>query len=309
MTRWLKAFIFSLFTGILLPAFLLCSAFYYQNKHNKNASDTNRDAVPFYITVQSGTGSNIMELEDYVVHVLAAEMPLEFETEALKAQAVAARTYAVKAFKSGGKHGDGSVCTDSACCQGFCEDLYLSGQPEYRHAVADTAGIVLVYEDELIHATYFSCSGGSTEDALAVWGTYYPYLSAKTSPDCNEEHFSEEKMFLSTDLEKQLNVVLPEDRSHWFSDWTYTAGGGVNTVTVGNRIFKGTQIRRLLGLRSTLFSVSISGSAIIFHTNGYGHRVGMSQYGADALAIQGKNYEEILKYYYSGINLVKISDI
>ena len=134
-----------------------------------------------------------MDMDVYLTGVVLAEMPADFETEALKAQAVAARTYTAKAIQSGGKHGNGSICTDSGCCQAYIsEESYLTqgGSEEnlrkVRRAVLDTAGYVLTYEGELIEATYFACSGGSTEDAAAVWGTDYPYLRAV--PSLGEEN-------------------------------------------------------------------------------------------------------------------------
>ena len=130
-----------------------------------------------------------MKMNDYLTEVLLGEMPAEFEMEALKAQAVAARTYTAKAAITGGKHGDGSVCSDSACCQAYLPQetyLMLGGTEEnlekINKAVLETTGLVLAYDGNLIEATYFSCSGGSTEDAAAVWGTEYPYLQAVASP-------------------------------------------------------------------------------------------------------------------------------
>ena len=129
-----------------------------------------------------------IELEDYLIGVVLGEMPADFELDALKAQAVAARTYAAKAMLNG-KHGDGSLCGNSTCCQAYIstEDYLDAGGTEenlkkVRGAVLSTAGQVLTYEGGLIEATYFSCSGGSTEDAAAVWGTDYPYLRAVPSP-------------------------------------------------------------------------------------------------------------------------------
>ena len=144
--------------------------------------------LPVLVRQEDGTVSQ-MDMDGYLVGVVLAEMPVSFEEEALEAQSVVARTYARKAWETGGKHGDCSVCTRSACCQGYIGDEdYLSqggteeGLEKVRAAVAATSGWVLTYEGELIEATYFSCSGGSTEDAAAVWGTEFPYLQAVASP-------------------------------------------------------------------------------------------------------------------------------
>ncbi|MGM9604849.1 MAG: stage II sporulation protein D [Faecousia sp.] len=256
-----------------------------------------------------------MDLEEYVFGVVLAEMPAEFEAEALKAQAVVARTFAWKAATTGGKHGDYTLCTNSACCQGYLsEGNYLSyyGTAEevekVRKAVDATAGIVITYGAELIEATYFSSSGGYTEDAAAVWGNDYPYLTAKESPEADLEG-EESKAFSRAYLESTLHAQLGDDPEAWFHDWEFTNGGGVASVGIGNRTFSGTELRKALNLRSTLFSVSIENDVVFFHTKGYGHRVGMSQFGADAMALEGKTYEEILQYYYTGTELKKIIDL
>lgn len=251
-----------------------------------------------------------MELEQYITGVVLAEMPADFEIEALKAQAIVARTFACKSGKTG-KHSDYAVCTDPSCCQGFySEEDYLkrtqnpAALQKIREAVAQTAGLVVTYENALIEATYFSCSGGYTEDAQAVWGSCYPYLTAKESP--GEETafcFTDEKTVSLDFLMDALNLSLPENPSDWFQNWEYTDGGGVASMTIGGKNFSGTSLRKKLGLRSTAFSVEIMPDSIIFHTRGFGHRVGMSQYGAEAMAVQGKNCEQIISYYYEGTEL------
>lgn len=144
--------------------------------------------LPVLVRQEDGTVSQ-MDMDNYLVGVVLAEMPVSFEEEALEAQSVVARTYARKAWETGGKHGDCSVCTRSACCQGYIGDEdYLSqggteeGLEKVRAAVAATSGWVLTYEGELIEATYFSCSGGSTEDAAAVWGTEFPICRPWPAP-------------------------------------------------------------------------------------------------------------------------------
>jgi len=257
-----------------------------------------------------------MNLEEYLVGVVLAEMPSEFEMEALKAQAVVARTFAQKALHTGGKHGDGSICTTPSCCQGYLsEEEYLAGNEsqegleKIRAAVASTAGLVLTYQGELIEATYFSSSGGYTEDAAAVWGSSYPYLVAKMSPEALGENSEDTKAFSQAYLEDLLHIEMGEDPRQWFTDWKKTRGGGVESVVIGGRKFTGTELRKKLELRSTLFYVTQEHGVIFFHTKGFGHRVGMSQYGADTLAVSGKTCEEILAYYYTGAKLEKISDL
>lgn len=249
-----------------------------------------------------------MDMDEYLTGVILAEMPSTFAPQAKMAQAVAARTFARKAYATGGKHGDGSVCADSGCCQAYLtneEYLSLGGSEQAitqaGEAVAETSGYVLTYEGELIEATYFSCSGGSTEDAVAVWGTDVPYLRAVDSP--GEEyavHYTDTVTFPKGELEKKLGAKLT---GNWLGEITYTAGGGVDSIEIGGKTFTGKELRTLLGLRSTAFSLEDRGEEVSVTTKGFGHRVGMSQYGADAMAQSGKSWQEILNYYYPGTSL------
>jgi stage II sporulation protein D len=245
-----------------------------------------------------------MDMDTYLVGVVAGEMPASFAPEALKAQAVVARTFTLRAFTTGGKHGDGSVCTDSTCCQAYREDLQGESLQKITTAVLETSGQVLLYEGNLIEATYFSCSGGSTEDAVAVWGTDYPYLRATVSPgEEHATHYTDTVYFTKEEFTKVFGG-LSGDAKHWIGYATYTAGGGVHSILIGGKEYKGTQIRTMLGLRSTAFTMTVEGERIKVTTKGYGHRVGMSQYGADAMAMNGCTYPEILAYYYQGTELI-----
>lgn len=259
------------------------------------------------ILFRQGDGVSEMDLEEYLVGVLLAELPASFHQETKKAQAVVARTYAWKAKTTGGKHGDGSVCGESTCCQAYVDPVAYADREALaaaEEAVWTTAGQVLTYEGELIEATYFSCSGGRTEDAVAVWGADYPYLRATDSPgEEHAVHYTDTVSFSKEDFSAALGVSLGDDPSGWVGFTTYTAGGGVNTMRIGGKDFPGTELRRLLGLRSTAFEISVEGDVITVVTKGYGHRVGMSQYGADAMASAGRDYMEILSHYYRGTEL------
>lgn len=253
----------------------------------------------------------MMDLESYVIGVVLAEMPASFEMEALKAQAVAARTYALKTCNDGKKH-DGAVCGSYLCCQSYIteEDYVMKGWNEryvqrVREAVSATVGQVLTYDGKLIRSTYFSCSGGRTEDALEVWGRDYPYLQSVKSPGEEETvYFTDTKEFTPEDLQEALGVALTGTVDTWFDKINYTEGGGVDTMEIGGVSYRGTTLRSLLALRSTVFEVVASEEKIIFVTRGYGHRVGMSQYGADAMAMEGCDYTDILQYYYLGTEIV-----
>ena len=249
-----------------------------------------------------------MDMEEYLVGVVLAEMPASFEGEAVKAQAVAARTYAAKAHLTGGKHGDGSVCTDPGCCQAhISEYMYLKnggsqlGVEKVRGAVKATLGQVLTYEGDLIEATYFSCSGGRTEDAAAVWGAEFPYLKSVESPgEEKSDSFRNHVIIPKEKAEMLLGLTLPENPAQWLGEEKRTPGEGIFTLEIGGRIFKGTELRTLLGLKSTAITVHADDRGLVIETKGWGHRVGMSQYGADAMAAAGKTYEEILAHYYPG---------
>lgn len=269
-----------------------------------------QEAVYLPVVMEDGALRE-MELDEYLTCVVLAEMPASFETEALKAQAVVARTYALKHYASGGKHDGGAVCTDASCCQAYREasDFLDSGGTEEQlskvsNAVLQTHGQVLTYNGELIEATYFSCSGGRTEDALAVWGTDVPYLQAVDSP--GEEaatHYIDTVSFDSSEFAALLGADLTGDSGTWLGNVTYTDGGGVDTIEIGGETYSGTTVRQLLGLRSTAFVMTAVGSRITVTTKGFGHRVGMSQYGAEAMAVDGSSYDQILTYYYQGTAL------
>lgn len=255
----------------------------------------------------------LMELpiEDYIVGVVLAEMPADFEVEALKAQAVASRTFTLKKALNS-KHDDAHVCTDPACCQAFiAPDTYsgsASSLERVRLAVLETRGEVVTFQGNLIEATYFSCSGGKTESAAAVWGTNVPYLQSVASP--GEEisgSFETTESFSYSSFKEKLdlpqNMVLSENDIVA----TYTVGGGVETLRIGTFEYSGVEVRTLLNLRSTVFSVNFVDDCVSITTKGYGHRVGMSQYGAEVMAIDGFQYDEILNHYYIGTDLQILS--
>ena len=311
-----KTFLFWFFLLVfLLPALLLPTIKQYIEEEAAAEPVFFSQEENHTILVSMGGQLQEMDLEQYVVGVVLAEMPADFDSEALKAQAVVARTFAWKAAVTGGKHGDASVCTNSRCCQGYLPEeryaRYYGTEEEIekvKNAVYSTKETVITYEGELIEATYFSSSGGATEDAVAVWGNDYPYLTSKESPEPDSQG-EESVAFSSAYLEKALHIEFGDDPKDWFRDWEKTPGGGVAKVKIGGRSFSGTELRELLGLRSTVFSVTIKNDVVFFNTKGYGHRVGMSQYGAEAMAVEGKNWEEILKYYYTGVTLEKISQL
>ena len=307
--EWMLAF----FLGLVLPGLLLGVAVKRREVAATVPESTITEPLPkvsedtMDLLLPDGTRQT-MDLEDYLVGVVLGEMPASFETEALKAQAVVARTYTLKCCAAGVKHGVGTMCAEASCCQAYADPaLYGGGEAELqkvRTAVKETAGEVLIYEGELIEATYFSCSGGNTEDAVAVWGTDYPYLRSVESPgEETAAHYTDSVYFTAGEFQQKLGRELEGSPKSWIGFTTYTAGGGVNTIRIGGVEYKGTEIRTKLGLRSTAFTMSPDADGITVNTKGYGHRVGMSQYGADAMALRGCNYQEILAHYYQGTTL------
>ena len=248
-----------------------------------------------------------MTLSSYLVGVVSAEMPHSFPMEALKAQAVAARTFTLKC-RAGGKHTNGDVCTDSSCCQAWTEEL----SPHAVEAVLSTDGIVLTYGEELIDATYFSCSGGRTEAAVAVWGSDVPYLQAVDSPGEEEAPRFRETVELSPEaFAARLQSLRPElslrgSPIKWFGEIRYTVGTGIDMVQIGGAEFKGTELRKLFGLRSTNMRFCVTDEGITVSTLGYGHRVGLSQYGAKAMAEQEQDYTRILCHYYQKAEIKRL---
>lgn len=260
-----------------------------------------------------------LPLNEYLVGVLLAEMPASFPIQAQMAQAVVARTYALRQWAYGGKHENAAVCTDPACCQAWISYEEYSGKngEEAARSAADSAALAVVgtdgqalfYEGRLIEATYFSCSGGRTEAAVAVWGSDVPYLQSVDSPGEEDAlHYTETVVFPSDQLALLLRAAKPEivlsgSPEDWFGIPSYTEGGGVDVLPIGGVPFTGTELRSLLSLRSTAFTVAVSGDSVAITTLGNGHRVGMSQYGARAMAEAGSSYEEILAHYYQGAQL------
>lgn len=271
------------------------------------------------LMLDTGHGIAETDLETYLVEVVLSEMPASFALDALKAQAVAARTFTMRRMNQP-KHEDFHVCGDSACCQAWTSrdvleqklgNAFSACWEKASKAVRATEGEVLYYGDTLIDAVYFSCSGGKTEDAVAVWGSDVPYLQSVESPGEENapvfegtETFSEEE-FRQIICAAEPSADLSGNPSGWFGEVSRSDGGGVLSMTIGGISFSGVRLRSLLGLRSTLFTTSVTEDGIRFQVRGYGHRVGMSQYGANAMAGAGKSYREILNHYYTGAEIRK----
>ncbi len=305
--------------GILLPAvFASCVLHHFREPDGENIQPTDTQGEttqpprqPIMIRVILEDAPVEMELEAYLLGVMLAEIPADFDYEALKAQAVASRTYTLLYCNVRKTHTVGAVCTKSTCCQAYLpEEHYLAqGGSEQdvqtmRYALEDTAGQVLTYGGQLIAATYFSCSGGKTEDAGEVWGAAFPYLQSVESPGEQIASFFEDEItFTPEEFQAALGATMTGDPADWFGHVQKTKGGGVAKMRIGGVWYQGTTLRTLLGLRSTAFTVTVENGNIHIATKGYGHRVGMSQYGAEAMALAGNSYTQILQHYYTGTSL------
>ena len=260
-------------------------------------------------------------LEQYVCCVVAAEMPASYHLEALKAQAVAARTRALKQWQTGGcsAHPGANICTDSGHCQAFATstacrerwgDSYDSYESRIVSAVKETRGLVLTYESEPITVLYHAISGGQTEDAQAVFSAAEPYLVGVSS--AGEEGASgyiTDTTFTRAEAAQKLNATFgtalsAEDLDSQLSIHQYSASGRAKTLFLGNTEVSGVALRHALGLRSTWLELLFASDTVTFRQRGYGHGVGMSQAGANAMAAQGQGYTEILMHYYVGTEVV-----
>lgn len=258
---------------------------------------------PEYITLlyhESGKVCRIA-LDEYVLKCLAKEMPASFEAEALKAQAVAIRTNALY-LDQNKKHDNATVCTDFGCCAAYLDDLTSLSEEnvmKLKTAVSLTTGQILLYENKPINAVFHAISAGKTANSEDIWNKKVPYLkSVDSSVDRYIKNFERRYMFSWNDLfdiflidKKNISNIIRADSLY------------VKSVNIGGKIFSGAEVRKKLNLRSTAFSVTEQENGLEFIVSGYGHGVGMSQWGANEYAKQGKTYDEILSHYYKGVSL------
>lgn len=259
-------------------------------------------------------------LEDYIIGVVAAEMPASFETEALKAQAVAARTYALRKINSNAEiHSGADLCTDYAHCQAYIsvDEMrnnwgkdFVRNYNKICHAVESTCGEYLSYNDEFAITVFHSCSNGITERAQDVWGGDIPYLVNVDSPgDYEKPDFESDVTFTREEVVNAVSEILghsPDTTNIPPANIEYSQGQNVNSIMLFGHKISGVELRKKLGLKSTAFNIENSGENYIFHVSGSGHGVGMSQYGANGYARSDKDYKFILSHYYPGTELCNL---
>lgn len=279
----------------------------YDNTDNTNTYNTTNSSVS-EITVYRSNGSVInLNMTDYLIGVVSSEMPASFNLEALKAQSVLARTYALKTKQTGKK------LTDTVSTQSYIDidqmknkwgNSFNTYYNKIKNAVENTNGEYLSYNGNYIEALYHSTNNGKTESSLDVFGNYYPYLiSVSSEYDKNASSYLRTINMPLDTISNKLGLSLNNDSV--ISILSYTDGGNIKEININGNNFSGKKVRELLGLRSADFDISISDNNANITTRGYGHGVGMSQYGANGMANAGYGYKDILSHYYPGTTLTK----
>lgn len=270
------------------------------------------------LRVLDGDTVTEMSFSDYLQGVLRAEMPASFQEDALRAQAVAARTYTYYKMSSGGNHGDtADICTDHTCCQAFlgkdrAADNWGKNAERYEakieNAVSATDGQVMLYGGAPILAVFHSSSAGETWNSGEVWAQDLPYLQSVSSPEGEgvPNYYSTVELTEAEFREKFLAARPEADLSGPASGWIRDPvmdGVHVESVTIGGVSVSGPSVRSIFGLRSASFTAEAGDGKITFYVTGYGHGVGLSQYGANAMAEAGSTWREILEHYYTGVTI------
>ena len=272
------------------------------------------------LTVLVDGETRTMTMKDYLWGVVAAEMPAEFEPDALQAQAVAARTYTLYQMNHPSGAHEADVCADYTCCQAWLSwedraDKWTESEVDaltekIAQAVADTDGVVICYGGEPIDAVVHAISAAQTRSSLEVWGADVPYLQSVDSPEGEEvpNYYSTATVSLQEFRDALPELDLSGDPSGWIGETHYDEGGLPVSVDIGGQSVETTELRSRFGLRSSCVTLEAGSEGVTFYVTGYGHGVGMSQYGANALAQQGYSWQDILTWYYSGVTLENYAD-
>lgn len=263
-----------------------------------------------------------MNLEDYILGVVAGEMPASFHIEALKAQALAARTYTMLRMRQFGgsgcsKHPGAEICTDSTHCQAYRNPAAVKKDlDKLEKAVYETAGEVIVYDNKLIDAVFHSTSGGKTENSEEIWSSKVPYLRSVISQyeEHSPKYVAQQEVSIDNFIQciKKLDSGVNINKKNIKNEIKVlerSEGGRITKLEIGDKTFNGTEVRNILGLNSSNFNYAVGTSTILFTVVGNGHGIGMSQYGADGMAKNGTGYRDIVLHYYQGVDIVDINDL
>lgn len=303
----------TIITVFLIPFFTVM----HFSKDSSTENSQNENPIKIEVYNPETETAEETPFEEYIKGVVGAEMPVLFDIEALKAQAVCARTYALREITAMGQNTD-VMPKPSDIGQAYKTKEELKSQwgenfDEYysriEKAVNDTAGEIMVYNDEPILAVFHSTSAGYTENSENIWQNALPYLkSVESSGDIYAPQYEYEKEISYNDIKNLFKSKYPdivftdEPLISQIKINSVSSAGYITSATAGNVTMSGLDIRGVLGLRSASFTMKDTGNSIIFTTKGYGHGAGMSQYGAEAMAEEGSTYKEILEHYYSGID-------
>ncbi len=318
--RIYKLLTFMIALSVLLVPLLSLEKGINDGAENQTQPETQQSQQSETVRVYMHQSGEIKEtdLSEYLVGVLAAEMSPTFHEEALKAQAVAAYTYLLNKRADPDKSLNGADLSDnSATHQGYIAsderkekwgDKADAYEEKLQNAVKEISGKIITYDGEPIIAAFHAINSGVTQSAQTVWGGDVPYLKSvnspgdKLSPDCMKTVALSATEFsnLVSDVE---GCSLNGEASEWIGKVKTNSDGYVQSVEIGSAELSGLEARDALGLRSAVFTYEYKDGNFIFTTNGYGHCVGMSQYGADYMARQGSTWEEIIKHYYQGVTV------
>ncbi|MBU5590326.1 stage II sporulation protein D [Clostridium sp. MSJ-4] len=267
-----------------------------------------------------------INLEEYIVGVVASEMPANFNEDALKAQAVAARTFAVSKMILNCKKANGADICDTTHCQVYVnKEEKIKSWPKdqgegywgkIEKAVMDTKGEILMYEGNLVlNPQYFAVSSGKTEDASEVFSFSEPYLiSVESSGEEVAPKFKSKVTFSNKEFVNKINQNYKDSRleysnlSQGVKIISRSKGGSVKSIKIGDVNISGPEFRKVFNLNSANFTISFIKDKVEINCLGYGHGVGMSQWGANSMGKDGKNYRDILTHYYQGVSIEKIND-
>lgn len=332
MRKFFVYFFALIFICFILPALLTNRNIKFGVNQNDNNKEVENEPVVEYDYSKYGTIKLLhsatgeveeVKLDDYLCNVVSAEMPATFELEALKAQAIVARTYTIYKAQNP-KHDNADICDSSTCCQAWVtketrlarweENLRDSNWAKIEQCVNETKGKIITYEGKPINAFFHASSGGTTEEPVNVWGgSNLPYLQVvETAGEEGYSQYASEVTFTQDELIEKLKTKYSDIKIDFENDeelkiLEHTESNRVKTIKFGNHELSGVEARTLLGLKSTNFIMQKENGNIKFSVTGYGHGVGMSQTGADAMAKQGNNYEAIIKHFYTGVEIKEVN--
>lgn len=285
-----------LITNLSIPSTLI-----YLFNFNKDISKETKNEISLYI--HESDEIRKIELEEYIKQVVYAEIPANFEEEAIKAQAVAVRSYTYRKIQNQ-THNNADMCTNINHCQAWKEKDESAAYKKISACVEETKGKVATYDEQIINAVYHASSWGYTENSVNVWagaGTDYLIPVKSVEKNIESELIVSKKDFLEKLKLKNKNIKI--------KILTKTEGNRVKEISINNEIYNGNKIREIFNLKSTNFDIQVKNNEVKFVVKGYGHGVGLSQWGAQAMAASGKNYEEIIKHYYSGVEIQNINNV